>query len=333
MLLSRHTRRREFIAVLGGAALWPFAARAQQASIPLVGLLYASSAAASARFLDAFRGGMLELGYVEEGKSNIRYEYRFADGYLDRLPDLAIDLVRLRPDVIVSAPLPSHIALRQATSTIPIVMATGADPVGFGLVTSLSHPGGNVTGLANFAEVLAAKQIDLLRELIPRLSRLGALVNVTNPLHVPQLRETKAAAVVSGIDLMPQEIRSPDELGAAFEALVQEHVEALAVPPDTVFNNFRSRIAELAAAMRMPAIYGFREAVEDGGLMSYGPDNRDNYRRAAVYVDKILKGAKPGDLPIEQPTKFELVINLKTAKALGLTIPPQLLARADEVIE
>jgi ABC-type uncharacterized transport system substrate-binding protein len=324
-------RRREFIAVLGGAALWPFAARAQQASIPLVGLLYASSAAASARFLDAFRGGMLELGYVEG--STIRYEYRFADGYLDRLPDLAIDLVRFRPDVIVSAPLPSHIALRQATSTIPIVMATGADPVGFGLVTSLSHPGGNVTGLANFAEVLAAKQIDLLRELIPRLSRLGALVNVTNPLHVPQLRETKAAAVVSGIDLMPQEISSPDELGPAFEALVKQRVEALAVPPDTVFNNFRRRIAELAAAMRVPAIYGFREAVEDGGLMSYGPDNRDNYRRAASYVDKILKGAKPGDLPIEQPTKIELIINLKAAKALGLEIPLQLLARADEVIE
>jgi putative ABC transport system substrate-binding protein len=324
-------RRRAFIAALGGAAAWPVVARTQQAPVPLVGILLVSTAAANARLLDAFRSGMLELGYVE-GR-NIRYEYRFADGYLDRLPDLAVDLVRLKPDVIVSAPLPSHIALRQATSTIPIVMANGADPVGFGLVTSLSHPGGNVTGLANFAEVLAAKQIDLLRELIPRLSRLGALINVTNPLHVPQLRETKAAAVASGIELMPLEIRSPDELGPAFEALAKNHVEALAVPPDTVFNNFRGRIAELAATMRMPAIYGFREHVEDGGLMSYGPDNRGNYRRAATYVDKILKGANPGDLPIEQPTKFELVINLKAAKALGLTVPPQLLARADEVIE
>ena len=324
-------RRREFIAALGGAAAWPVVARAQQASIHLIGILIAASAAASAHLLDAFRSGMLELGYVE-GR-NIRYEYRFADGYLDRLPDLAIDLVRLKPDLIVSAPLPSHIALRQATSTIPIVMASGADPVGFGLVTSLSHPGGNVTGLANFAEVLAAKQIDLLRELIPRLSRLGALFNVTNPLHVPQLRETKAAAVASGIDLMPLEIHNPDELGPAFEALAKERVEALAVSPDTVFNNFRKRIAELAAATRMPAIYGFREAVEDGGLMSYGPDNRGNYRRAAAYVDKILKGAKPGDLPIEQPTKIELVINLKAAKALDLTVPPPLLARADEVIE
>jgi putative tryptophan/tyrosine transport system substrate-binding protein len=324
-------RRRDFIAGLGGAAAWPLVARAQQASTPLVGILLTSSAAATAPLLDAFRSGMLELGYVEG--SNIRYEYRFADGHLNRLADLAIDLVRLKPDVIVSAPLPSHIALRQATSTIPIVMANGADPVGFGLVTSLSHPGGNVTGLANFAEVLAAKQIDLLRELIPRLSRLGALVNIMNPLHVPQLRETKAAAVASGIDLMPVEIRSSDELGPAFDALVKERVEALAVPPDTVFNNFRGRIAELAAAKGMPAIYGFREHVDDGGLMSYGPDNRGNYRRAATYVDKILKGANPGDLPIEQPTKFELVINLKAAKALGLEIPPSLLARADEVIE
>jgi putative tryptophan/tyrosine transport system substrate-binding protein len=323
--------RRTFSAALGGAVVWPLTARAQQAPVPLVGILLVSTAAANARLLDAFRSGMLELGYVE-GR-NIRYEYRFADGYLDRLSDLAIDLVGLKPDVIVSAPLPSHIALRQATSTIPIVMANGADPVGFGLVTSLAHPGGNVTGLANFAEVLAAKQIDLLRELIPRLSRLGALINVTNPLHVPQLRETKAAAVASGIDLIPLEIRSPDELGPAFEALVKDHAEALAVPPDTVFNNFRGRIAELAATMQMPAIYGFREHVEDGGLMSYGPDNRGNYRRAATYVDKILKGANPGDLPIEQPTKFELVINLKAAKALGLTVPPQLLARADEVIE
>ena len=325
-------KRRAFISLLGGAAAaWPLAAQAQRASIPVVGLLSAASAAAFARLLDAFRRGMLELGYVEG--SNIRYEYRFADGYLDRLPGLAIDLVRLKPDVILSVALASNLALHQATSTIPIVMATGADPVGFGLVTSLSHPGGNVTGLANFAEVLAAKQIDLLRELIPRLSRLGTFVNVTNPLHGPQLRETTGAAVTSGIDLLPVEIHSPDELAPAFEALAKERVEALAVPPDPVFNNFRGRIAELAAAMRMPAIYGFREHVEDGGLMSYGPDNRVNFHRAAAYVDKILKGAKPGDLPIEQPTKVELVINLKTAKALGLEIPAKLLALADEVIE
>jgi putative ABC transport system substrate-binding protein len=205
--------RRTFIAALGGVAAGPMVARAQEGSIPLVGLLLPGSTAAFARFADAFRGGMLELGYVEG--SNIRYEYRFADGYLDRLPGLAIDLVRLKPDVILSVALSSNLALHQATSTIPIVMATGADPVGFGLVTSLSHPGGNVTGLANFAEVLGAKQIDLLRELIPRLSRLGTFVNLTNPLHGPQLHETTSAAVASGIALMPVEIHSPDELGPA----------------------------------------------------------------------------------------------------------------------
>jgi putative ABC transport system substrate-binding protein len=324
-------KRREFIAALGGAAAWPLVAQAQRTATPVIGILTSAGAAANARYLDAFRNGMRELGYIED--TNIRYEYRFADGNLDRLPELAIDLVSIKPDVIVSAPLPANIALHKATSTIPIVMANGADPVVFGLVKSLAHPGGNVTGLANFAEVLAAKQIDLLRELNPDLSRLGTLVNIKNPLHLPQLRETKSAAVANGIELIPEEIRTPDELGSAFEKLAKEGAEALAVPPDTVFNNFRKRIAELAAAKRMPAIYGFREHVEDGGLMSYGPDNRVNYRRAAVYVDKILKGAKAGDLPIEQPAKFELVINLKTAKALGLDIPPTLLARADEVIE
>jgi putative ABC transport system substrate-binding protein len=274
---------------------------------------------------------MRQLGYLEG--NNVRFEYRFADGYLDRLPELAIELVRLNPSVIVSAPLPAHLAVRQATSTIPIVMANGADPVGFGLVASLSHPGGNVTGLANFAEALASKQIDLLRELIPALSRLVVLVNVTNPLHVPQLRETISAGAVSGITLIPIEIRTPDELVAAFASLGEKRVEAMAVPPDTVFLNLRQRIAELAAVQRLPAIYGFRQHVEDGGLMSYGPDSRENYRRAAAFVDKILKGAKPGDLPVEQPRKLELLINLKTAKALGLTVPPTLLARADEVIE
>jgi putative tryptophan/tyrosine transport system substrate-binding protein len=262
-----------------------------------------------------------------------RFEFRFADGYLDRLPDLAIELVRLNPHVIVSTPLPAHLAARKATSTIPIVMATGADPVGFGLVASLSHPGGNVTGLANFAEILASKQIDFLREMLPRLMRLGLLVNVTNQLHVAQLRETKIAAETSGILLVPVEVSSPDKVDSAFAMLGRESVEALLVPPDTTFYSRRRQIADLAARTRLPAIYGYREHVEDGGLMSYGPDIPDQYRRAANYVDKILKGAQPADLPVEQPTKIELVINLKTATALGLTIPPTLLARADEVIE
>jgi putative tryptophan/tyrosine transport system substrate-binding protein len=325
-------RRREFITLLGGAAAaWPLTARAQQAAMPVIGFLHAGSAQAMERDLAGFRNGIQRLGYVEG--SNVRFEFRYADGYLDRLPDLAKDLVRLNPRVIVSAPLPAHLAARRATGTIPIVMATGADPVGFGLITSLSHPGGNVTGLANVAETLAPKQIDLLREMVPRLARFGLLVNITNPLHVPQLRETKIAAAAAGIILVPVEVNDPDKLASAFDTLQKERVEALLVSPDVSFYSRRRQIAELAATTRLPAIYGYRHHVEEGGLMSYGPDIPDQYRRAATYVDKILKGARPSDLPVEQPTKFELVINVKTTRALALDIPPILLARADEVIE
>jgi putative ABC transport system substrate-binding protein len=326
-------RWRDFISLIigGAAAAWPLAAHAQQRDMPVVGVLYAGTAEALERYLASFREGMRELGYVEG--SNIRFEFQFADGYLDRLPDLANELVRLNPRVIVSTPLPAHLAVRKATSEIPIVMATGADPVGFGLVASLSHPGGNVTGLANFAEMLASKQIDLLREMLPRVTRFGLLVNVTNPLHVPQLRETKIAAETAGILLVPVEVSSPDKLDSAFATLGTERVEALLVPPDTSFYSRRREIAELAARGRLPAIYGYREHVEVGGLMSYGPDISDQYRRAAIYVDKILNGAQPAELPVEQPTKIELVINLKTAKALGLTVPPSMISRADEVIE
>src|SRR5262252_2214787 len=325
-------RRRAFITLLGGAATaWPLTARAQQAAMPVVAVLCAGTAQALERYLASFREGMRRLGYVEG--SNVRFEFRFADGYLERLPALAIELVHLSPRVIVSTPLPAHLAAKKATSTIPIVMASGADPVGFGLVASLSHPGGNVTGLANFAEILASKQIDLLREMLPHLARFGLLVNVTNQLHVPQLRETKMAAEALGILLVPAEVSRPDQLDSAFATLGAERVEGLLVPPDTTFYSRRREIADLAAKTRLPAIYGYREHVEVGGLMSYGPDLAGQYRRAASYVDKILKGAQPADLPVEQPTKIELVINLKTATALSLTIPPTLLARAEEVIE
>jgi ABC-type uncharacterized transport system substrate-binding protein len=326
-------RRRDFIILLAGgaAAAWPLAARAQQPGMPVIGFLHAGSAQAVDRDLAGFRDGIRRLGYVEG--SNVRFEFRYADGYLDRLPDLAKDLVRLDPRVIVSAPLPAHLAAQRATGTIPIVMATGADPVGFGLITSLSHPGGNVTGLANFAETLAPKQIDLLREMVPRLARFGLLVNITNPLHVPQLHETKIAAAAAGIILVPVEVSELDKLASAFDTLQNERVEALLVSPDVSFYSRRRQIAELAATTRLPAIYGYRHHVEEGGLMSYGPDIPDQYRRAATYVDKILKGTRPSDLPVEQPTKFELVINVKTARALALDIPPTLLARADEVIE
>jgi len=329
-------RRREFITLVGGAAVtglaaWPVATGAQESKPILIAILLAASAASASSQLDAFRDAMRQLGYIE-GR-NVRFEYRFADGVVDQLPRLAAELIALDPNVILSGPLPAHLALQRATSTIPIVMGTGADPVGFGLVKSLARPGGNITGLANFAEELASKQLDLIRQLLPRLSRVGVLINVTNPLHVPQWRETQAAATKAAIALMPFEIERAGQLEAAFAMFVQERVDALLVPPDFIFYTDRRLIAELAAAARLPAVYFLRAQVEDGGLMSYGPDLREGFRRAATYVDKILKGAKPGDLPVEQPTKIELVINLKTAKVLGLEIPPQLLARADDVIE
>ncbi|HEY6996034.1 MAG TPA: ABC transporter substrate-binding protein, partial [Xanthobacteraceae bacterium] len=339
-------RRREFITLLGGAAVaWPLAASAALASEAsgqrddskmrapdtrpepgssarappqptpaLIGVLNGSSAAALVPQLEAFRGALRGLGYVEG--TQVRFEYRFADGKIDRLGGLAAELVRLKPSVIVSAPVPANLAARRATDTIPIVMASGADPVGFGLVETLARPGGNVTGLTNFAEELASKQIDVMRELLPHLARLAALVNVGNPLHVPQWRETQAAAAQANLALVPFELHDADQLEAAFAAFVREKADALLVPPDVTFTTHRRRIADLAAAARLPAIYFIRQSVEDGGLMSYGPNPVENYRRAATYVDRILKGAKPGDLPIERPTKIELVINLKTAKAL-----------------
>jgi putative tryptophan/tyrosine transport system substrate-binding protein len=328
-------RRREFITLVGGAAVtglaWPVATGAQESKPILIAILLASSAASASSQLDAFRDAMRQLGYIE-GR-NVRFEYRFADGVVDRLPRLAAELIALDPNVILSGPLPANLAMQKATSTIPIVMGTGADPVGFGLVKSLAHPGGNITGLANFAEELASKQLDLMRQLLPRLSRVGALINVTNPLHVPQWRETQAAAIKAAIALVPFEIERAGQLETAFAVFVRERVDAVLVPPDFLFYTHRRRIAELAASARLPAVYFLRAQVEDGGLMSYGPDLREGFRRAATYVDKILKGTKPGDLPVEQPTKIELVINQKTAKVLGLEIPPQLLARADEVIE
>jgi len=323
-------KRRHFIAAIIGlvgarsAPLW-----AQQS--PLIGVLDATSAAAVKGNHDAFRHGLRQLGYIE-GR-NIRLEYRFADGVLDRLPGLAEELVRLNPKVVVSAPLPSNLAMKRATSTIPIVMATGADPVGFGLVQSLSRPGGNITGLTNFAEELASKQLDLIRELLPGVSRVGVLVNVTNPLHVPQWEETRAAAARVSLTIVRFDFHAAEDLERAFSGFAEQKVEAVLVPPDATFNASRASIIELAAKARLPAIYFNRLFAESGGLLSYGPNISENYRRAAVFVDKILKGASPADLPIERPTKIELTINLKTAREIGCSIPPALIGRADEVIE
>ena len=280
---------------------------------------------------DAFRAELRQLGYVE-GR-NCRFEYRYADGFLERLPALAAELVRLNPSVIVSAPVPANLAVHRATSTIPIVMANGADPVAFGLVQSLSHPGGNVTGLTNFAEALASKQLDVVHELLPRIMRIGTLVNAENPLHVPQWQETQAAAANAALMLVRFDYHVPEDLERGFDQFAQEKVEAVLVPPDVTFLAHRVRIAELATSARLPTISFNRGMVEAGGLLSYGPDLVEIYRRAAVFVDKILKGAKPADLPVERPTKIELVINLRTARALGLIVPSPLLARADEVIE
>ena len=326
-------RRRDFIRLIGAGSttFWPLAARAQQSLPTLIGFFNAGAATILKQEIDAFRVGLRNLGYIE-GR-DVRFEYRFADGDLDKLPALAAELIRLNPSVIVSSPVPANLAIAKATSTIPIVMASGADPVAFGLVKSLSHPGGNVTGLTNFAEELASKQIDLLRELLPGLARLAALVNVANPLHGPQWRETQAAAAEAAITLVPFELRNADQFEEAFAKFARERADALLVPPDVTFGTHRRRIADLALVARLPTIFFLRESTEDGGLVSYGPDQVESYRRAAGYVDKILKGAKPQDLPVERPIKIELVINLKTAKALGLTVPPSLLARADEVIE
>jgi putative ABC transport system substrate-binding protein len=322
-------KRREFIAALGGVLVVPLAAHAQQ--LPLICFISAGSADSVKEQYNAFLGGMTSFGY-SEGR-NIRYESRFADGQIDRLPSLANEILRRNPAIIVSAPLPANIAVKNATSKIPIVMASGADPVGFGLVESLARPGGNVTGLTNFAEELASKQLDLMLALLPRLKRVAVLVNVTNPLHVPQLRETQSATARASLELVPYEYRVSDDLERAFDAFVQAKAEALLVPPDTTLGTHRTRIAALAAKARLPAISFNRAWAERGGLIAYGPDTEYSYRRAAYFVDSILKGARPGDLPIERPTKILLIINMKVAKSLGIEVPGPLLARADEVIE
>jgi ABC-type uncharacterized transport system substrate-binding protein len=327
--------RRAFLTALAGSLLTaPLAAGAQQAGKVLrIGFLGGRTPSDMSPFLDAFRQGLRELGWVEG--QNIVIDYRFAEGRFDRLPDLAAELVRLKVDIIVAQPVPAAVAAKNATGTIPIVMISGsADPVGLGLIASLARPGGNVTGSSYSAgPEIGGKQLELLKETVPKLRRVAILSNPANPSHALAIREVRDAAPSLGVQLQLLEARGPNEFDGAFAAMAKERVGALLVMSDGIFNLHRTRLADLAARSRLPAAYGTRENVEAGGLMSYGPSLRDFYRRAATYVDKILKGATPGDLPVEQPTKFELVINLKTAKALGLTIPPSLLQRADQVIE
>ena len=327
-------KRRAFLAGLGSAVAWPVVARGQQAEkLPVIGYLSPGSSAVGplARH-DAFQEGLRELGYVE-GK-NIAIAYRFADGKFDRLDELAAQLVRLKVDVIVSVVTQASLAAKKATSTIPVVMVSVGDPVGSGLIASLARPGANVTGTAAIAAEVIGKSLELIKEVIPSLSRVAVLWNPNNVVFQGQiLSATEDAARGLAVELQTFGVRGPDEFDGAFAAMSDGRAGALLVLPDPMLAFHQTRIIDLANRRRLPSMYGLRDHAAAGGLMAYGPDYAQIYRRAATYVDKVLKGARPADLPVEQPTKFELVINLKTAKALGLTMPPLLLARADEVIE
>ena len=323
--------RRALIALLGGAAASPLAARAQQAArLPTIGFLGQSTPVVESERLDAFLKRLRELGWIE-GRT-VAIEYAWGQGSSERFAEIAADFVRLKVDVIVTSGTANVIAAKQATSVIPIVFAAVGDPVGNGLVASLARPGGNVTGLSTVATDLAGKRLELLRMAVPGFRRLATIGNVGNSLAVLEMKEVQAAAARFGLEAAALEIRRAEDITPAFEAL-KGGADALYVVADPLVNTNRARIHTLAMGARLPAIYNAKEHVEAGGLMSYGPNFRELYRRAAEFVDKILRGAKPADIPVEQPTKFDLAINLTTAKALGITVPPTLLARADEVIE
>ncbi|HEX9322483.1 MAG TPA: ABC transporter substrate-binding protein [Xanthobacteraceae bacterium] len=326
-------RRRQFITFLGGAAVtFPLAGRAQQPAMPVIGFLSAASAQGYAAPLAAFRLGLREEGYSEG--QNVTIEYRWAEDQLDRLPTLAADLVRRRVAVIVVAGGTSTaLAAKAATTTIPIVFAIGGDPVQAGLVASLGRPGANVTGVAQLSQVLITKRLELAHELVPKAAVIAFLLNPNNPNAEIRVRDVQEAAHTIGQQLRILYAGSEQQFDTAFATLVQEGIGALVVQNDPLFTNGRERLVALATRHAVPATYEYREFVLAGGLLSYGASVADTYHHVAIYTGRILKGAKPGDLPVEQPSKFDLVINLKTAKALGLAIPPTLLARADEVIE
>ena len=324
-------RRRAFITLLGGAAAWPLATRAQQTTVPVVGFL-GPMLDTRQHWLVAFRSGLGAEGFVEG--QNVTIEYRSADGAAEGLPELAADLVRRQVALIAASGPPAALAAKRATQTIPIVFVSGGDPVQIGLVSSFHRPGGNVTGFYFLATGLVAKRLALLQELLPGATRVAVLVNPTNAATAdPTVRDVTVAGRALSLDIQVFNASTSGEIDAAFAAFSIWRPEALFVGPDPLFNTARAQLVTLAARYRLPASYFQRDHVESGGLMSYGPDFADFYRQAGAYVGRILKGAKPADLPVQQPTKFELVINLKTAKELALAIPPALLARADEVIE
>ena len=324
-------RRREFIALLGGFAAWPQLGNAQElAKLPLVGFLGSGTPSTYSQWVTAFLQRLRELDRVE-GR-NIVIEYRWAEGRKERYTEIAADFVRIKVDVIITAGTLAALAAKQATSTIPIVFVAVSDPVGIGLVASFARPGGNVTGLSNQQGHLAGKRLELLHEVVPGFRRLAILANTDNPASILEIEDVKTAARTIGIEVLTFEVHGAEDIAHGFE-LLKSHADALYVASDPLLNSNRVRINTLALGVRLPTLHAYREYVEAGGLMSYGPNFPDLFRRAGDYVDKILRGAKPSDLPVEQPTKYGLIINLTTAKALGLTVPPTLLARADEVIE
>jgi putative tryptophan/tyrosine transport system substrate-binding protein len=324
-------RRREFITLLGGAAAnWPLAARAQQPAVPVIGFLNSASPDTFAGNLRAFRQGLKESGYVEG--ENVAIEYRWAEGQIDRLPVLAAELVR-RPVAVLAANGPAVFATKAATTTIPIVFMVPEDPVKLGLVGSLARPGANLTGINFYLGELTAKRLELLRELVPGLARVAVLVNPANIAIETTLRDVQSAGRAVGLQIQVLNVSTTREIEGGFEALARERPDALFVGPDAFFTDRRVQLVNLSSRHAIPTAYGVRDFAEAGGLMTYGTSLTDTYRQVGAYVGRILKGAKPADLPVMQSSKFELVINHPTARMLGLTVPPTLLASADEVIE
>jgi putative tryptophan/tyrosine transport system substrate-binding protein len=325
-------QRRDFLGILSAAVAWPVAARAQQTvKIPRIGILSPFTAADTAPWHQAFLRGLSDLGWAD-GK-NIAIEYRYSDGRNDRLSGLIADLVRLKVDIIVTAVTNDTLAAKNATNGIPIVMAAAGDPVATGIVSSLARPGGNITGLSQMNPELTGKRLELLKEIAPNVSSVAVLVNPDDPISALGLNEIELPARKMRVEVHSLEVRNRRDLDKALQEAVKSHVDALAIMPNPVFVTNLKLIADFAIENQLPSMFHLREFAKVGGLVSYGVDRNDLFRRAAGYVDKILHGAKPADLPVEQPTKFDLVINLKTARALGLTVPPTLLTRADEVIE
>jgi putative tryptophan/tyrosine transport system substrate-binding protein len=323
-------RRRDFITLVAGAAVWPLAARAQQSVRPTIGFLGGAAPSVMAGLAAAFVQRLSELHWVVG--NTIAIEYRYAEGRNDRLAEFATEFVRLKVDAIVTSGTPPVLALMQATSSIPIVFVAAGDPVANGLVKSLARPGGNVTGLSNLTRDLAGKRVEILREVIPGLRRLAFLANVGNVSAVLEMHDAEDAARKSGYEVITLEIRRTEDIAPAFETLT-DRADAIYVVTDSLIVTNRTNINTLALNARLPSMHGGREAVDAGGLISYGPNFPELWRRSADYIDKILRGARPADIPVEQPTKFDMVINLKTAKVIGLVVPPSLVARADGVID